>query len=151
MLGTWAFHERMSKPGSSSLVLQSQLRDCLDCIIVLYYCQPNGSRWRKRDGSAVGAGSSCPPPIYRPYTHQPQLPSSVTLRKAKGQARWAEMLRCAQHNRVLPFIVTTDQDHGVSRVKSRGNVVVKRIFGAPVSCISSRSRPMANPPCGGMP
>lgn len=41
--------------------------------------------------------------------------------------------------------------YGVSRVRSRGNRVVNRTLGAPVSCISKRSRPIANPPCGGMP
>jgi hypothetical protein len=44
-----------------------------------------------------------------------------------------------------------DTIYGVSRVRSRGNVVVNRMLGAPVSCMSRRSRPMANPPCGGIP
>jgi len=43
------------------------------------------------------------------------------------------------------------QSYGVKRDKSLGNSVVKRMFGTPVSCISSRSRPMAKPPSGGMP
>ena len=42
-------------------------------------------------------------------------------------------------------------NYGVSRVRSRGNVVVKRILGTPVSCIRNLSRPIAKPPWGGIP
>ena len=41
--------------------------------------------------------------------------------------------------------------HGVRRSRSRGKVVARRMLGSRPSCISSRSSPMAKPPCGGMP
>src|SRR6266581_3800802 len=57
---------------------------------------------------------------------------------------------CAPAGAQKPSTLSYDI-YGVSRVRSRGNIVVNRTLGAPVSCISRRSRPMANPPCGGMP
>src|SRR5579859_1440557 len=41
--------------------------------------------------------------------------------------------------------------YGVSRARSRGKSVTSFTLGMPVSSISSRSRPMPQPPCGGMP
>ncbi len=41
--------------------------------------------------------------------------------------------------------------HGLSRCRSRGNIVTCRTFAAPVSSAVHRSKPIANPPCGGMP
>src|SRR5690606_15074372 len=41
--------------------------------------------------------------------------------------------------------------HGARRCTSRGNSVTVRMFSAPVSWATNRSRPKANPPCGGMP
>ena len=41
--------------------------------------------------------------------------------------------------------------YGVRRCRSRGNRVVCRMLAAPVSREVQRSRPMAKPPCGGMP
>lgn len=44
-----------------------------------------------------------------------------------------------------------EPDQGERRVMSRGKRVTWRIFSAPVSRETKRSRPMAHPPCGGMP
>src|SRR5439155_764967 len=41
--------------------------------------------------------------------------------------------------------------HGASLCRSRGNSVVSRMFVAPTRRASQRSRPIAKPPCGGMP
>ena len=41
--------------------------------------------------------------------------------------------------------------YGVRRCRSRGNSVTSRMFSAWVSLPVQRSRPIANPPCGGMP
>lgn len=41
--------------------------------------------------------------------------------------------------------------HGASRFKSRGKRVASRMLSSPSSCIRKRSRPIAQPPCGGMP
>ena len=41
--------------------------------------------------------------------------------------------------------------HGVRRCRSRGNAVTSRTLAAPTSRATNRSRPMAKPPCGGMP
>ncbi len=41
--------------------------------------------------------------------------------------------------------------HGVSRCRSRGNIVTSRTLPTSSRRIMNRSRPMAKPPCGGMP
>ena len=41
--------------------------------------------------------------------------------------------------------------YGVRRCRSRGNSATSRMFSARVSRLVQRSRPIANPPCGGLP
>src|SRR5690349_5709167 len=53
--------------------------------------------------------------------------------------------------RIMLSTISRVSHYGVSLFKSLGNVVASLTFGIPVSCISKRSRPMANPPSGGMP
>src|SRR5258706_13265636 len=52
---------------------------------------------------------------------------------------------------VRPLPLAGSHNQGVSRARSRGNVLARRILGTPVSCRSRRSSPIAKPPCGGMP
>jgi hypothetical protein len=48
-------------------------------------------------------------------------------------------------------LLRTARGYGVRRCRSRGNSVTSRIFSAWVSLPAQRSRPIANPPCGGIP
>ena len=52
--------------------------------------QPTGSGWRKRNREAVGAGSPCPPPIYRPpasHLSAPGNPSVGRISSIRGRIR----------------------------------------------------------------
>ena len=47
--------------------------------------------------------------------------------------------------------VEVELGHGWMRLRSRGKIVVSRMFGTSARRAIQRSQPIANPPCGGIP
>jgi hypothetical protein len=75
-----------------------------------------------------------------------QITASMGL-EGPGELCPGMVLRRINHHAVHSFSV----HHGLNLVMSRGKSVASRTFSAPISLATQRSRPNANPPCGGIP
>jgi len=115
---------------------------------------PHADRLRKDRGSSPGSRASafqrCPP-CGRPCQPPNGPATSVRFHGNRILSLSTPSVKSfgARHQRI--HNVRAAVHHGCSRSMSRGNNAASRRFERPTSCITKRSRPMANPPCGGIP
>lgn len=74
------------------------------------------------------------------------LDSGILIRHLRNRVGFPELIKRLSQSGDLYILVVLAANHGLTRLRSRGKSVASRRFGKSSSCISSRSRPMANPP-----
>ena len=105
------------------------------------------------------------PPLRDPKTPRPRAPRREAPQSPFPLSSQMTTIRCVQHCTAARQPHTRPKNkhnpdpdpngrprpYGVSRSISRGNSVASRMFPNPSRRIVSRSSPIANPPCGGIP